>query len=148
MSSCHGGLKNMVLEFTKLEYQKKWYIPNNFRNSVLMLKISKIDGIGPFWPLFLYANISLSSISPYRGKRAKLRLTGKYLSNQASVSHFHREGKPIACSLVCQELGGPSLGLTISAFTRNGLELLCFMRILRFLGLILFYSNFIHVHFN
>ena len=50
MSSCHGGLKNMVLELTKLEYQKKWQIPNNFWNSVLLLKISKIDGIGPFWP--------------------------------------------------------------------------------------------------
>ena len=48
--SSHGGLKNMVLELTKLEYRKKWQIPNNFRNSVLLLKISKIDGIGPFWP--------------------------------------------------------------------------------------------------
>ena len=24
MSSCHGELKNMVLELTELEYQKKW----------------------------------------------------------------------------------------------------------------------------
>ena len=57
LSSCHGRLKNMVLELTKLEYQKKWQIPNNFQNSVLLLKISKIDGIWPFWPRKLYDTI-------------------------------------------------------------------------------------------
>ena len=58
MSSCHGGLKNIVLELTKLEYQKKWQIPNNFRNSVLLLKISKMDGIWPFWPRLLSGSIT------------------------------------------------------------------------------------------
>ena len=43
--------KNGVLEFTKLEYHKKWYFPNYFRNSALLLNISKIDANGPFSPL-------------------------------------------------------------------------------------------------
>ena len=41
----------MILELTKLEYQKKWYFPNYFRNSALLLNISKINANGPFWPL-------------------------------------------------------------------------------------------------
>ena len=40
----------MVLELTKLEYQKKWYIPMLFGNSVSGQIISKIDGNGPFCP--------------------------------------------------------------------------------------------------
>ena len=39
---------------TKLEYQKKWYIPNYFSNSVLDPNISKIDGNGPFCPTIRY----------------------------------------------------------------------------------------------
>ena len=50
---CHHATveqKNGVLEFGELEYQKKWYLPIYFRNSVLLLKSSKKGGIGPFWP--------------------------------------------------------------------------------------------------
>ena len=44
--------KNGVLKLTKLEYHKKWYFPNYFRNSALLLNISKIDANGPKWPAF------------------------------------------------------------------------------------------------
>ena len=43
--------KNGVLELTKLEYHKKWYFPNYFRNSALLLNISKINANGPFLPV-------------------------------------------------------------------------------------------------
>ena len=43
-----------VLELTKLEYQKKWYLPNYFANSVFGPNISKIDANGPFWPIYIY----------------------------------------------------------------------------------------------
>ena len=49
---CHGGLKKGVLELTKLEYQKKWYLPNYFANSVLGPNISKMNGNGPFCPKY------------------------------------------------------------------------------------------------
>ena len=48
---------NEELEFLKLEFQKKWYFANYFRNSVFLLKISKNDGIGSFWPRFLPTRI-------------------------------------------------------------------------------------------
>ena len=41
---------NEELEFLKLEFLKKWYFANYFRNSVFLLKISTNGGIGPFWP--------------------------------------------------------------------------------------------------
>ena len=34
-----------------LEYHKKWYFPNYFQNSALLLNISKINANGPFWPI-------------------------------------------------------------------------------------------------
>ena len=46
--------EKMVLELTMLEYQKKWYFHNYFRNSALLLNISKINANGPFWPPFVY----------------------------------------------------------------------------------------------
>ena len=46
----------MVLELTKLEYQKKWYLPNYFANSVLGPNISKMNGNGPFRPSLLLVN--------------------------------------------------------------------------------------------
>ena len=52
---------NEELEFLKLEFQKKWYFANYFRNSVFLLKISKNCGIGPFWPSFLF----IYSIRPH-----------------------------------------------------------------------------------
>ena len=42
--------EKMVLELTMLEYRKKWYFPNYFWNSALLLNISKINANGPFWP--------------------------------------------------------------------------------------------------
>ena len=42
--------KNGVLELGELEYHKKWYFPNYFRNSVLDPIISKINANGPFCP--------------------------------------------------------------------------------------------------
>ena len=42
---------NEELEFLKLEFLKKRYFAIYFRNSVLLLKIFKNCGIGPFWPL-------------------------------------------------------------------------------------------------
>ena len=47
---CHGGRTDEELEFLKLEFWKKWYFAIYFRNSVLLLKISKKGGIWPFWP--------------------------------------------------------------------------------------------------
>ena len=41
-----------VLELTKLEYHKKWYIPIYFPNSVLGQNISIINANGPFCPAF------------------------------------------------------------------------------------------------
>ena len=32
-------------------FGKKWYFPNYFRNSALLLNISKINANGPFWPV-------------------------------------------------------------------------------------------------
>ena len=49
---CHRATvekKNGVIKLGELEYQKKWYMPIYFRNSVLLLKSSKKGGIGPFW---------------------------------------------------------------------------------------------------
>ena len=31
-------------------FSEKWYFPNYFRNSALLLNISKINANGPFWP--------------------------------------------------------------------------------------------------
>ena len=39
-----------VLELTKLEYHKKWYIPIYFPNSVSGQNISIINANGPFCP--------------------------------------------------------------------------------------------------
>ena len=46
--------KNGVLELGELEYHKRWYIPNYFRNSVSNPIISKLSANGPFWPLKKY----------------------------------------------------------------------------------------------
>ena len=53
---CHGGKTDEELEFLKLEFWKKWYFAIYFRNSVLLLKISKKGGIWPFWPSTLCSN--------------------------------------------------------------------------------------------
>ena len=50
MSGATLEQKNGVLELTKLEYHKKWYIPIYFSNSVSGPNISKINANGPFWP--------------------------------------------------------------------------------------------------
>ena len=50
MSGATLEQKKGVLELTKLEYQKKWYFPTYFANSVFGPNISKIDANGPFWP--------------------------------------------------------------------------------------------------
>ena len=50
MVRCHVDEKNGVLELGELEYHKKWYLPNYFRNSVLDQIISKINANGPFYP--------------------------------------------------------------------------------------------------
>ena len=42
--------QNGVLELGELEYHKKWYLPNYFRNSVSDPIISKINANGPFCP--------------------------------------------------------------------------------------------------
>ena len=52
----HMDEKNGVLELGELEYHKKWYFPNYFRNSVSDPIISKISANGPFCPLNLYTN--------------------------------------------------------------------------------------------
>ena len=46
---CHSDRTDEELEFLKLEFLKKWYFAIYFRNSVLLLKISKKGGICPFW---------------------------------------------------------------------------------------------------
>ena len=51
--------KNGVLELTKLEYLKKWYIPIYFPNSVSGPNISKINANGPFCLAICCAIISL-----------------------------------------------------------------------------------------
>ena len=51
MSSATLEQKNGVLELTKLEYDKKWYFPIYFPNSVSGPNISKINANGPFCPL-------------------------------------------------------------------------------------------------
>ena len=45
---CHGGRTDEELEFLKLEFWKKWYFAIYFRNSVLLLKISKNVVYGHF----------------------------------------------------------------------------------------------------
>ena len=50
--------KNGVLELTKLEYHKKWYIPIYFPNSVSGPNISKINANGPFCPFYFDLMIS------------------------------------------------------------------------------------------
>ena len=52
MVRCHVDEKKRVLELTKLEYHKKWYLPKYFRNSVADPIISKISANGPFCPSF------------------------------------------------------------------------------------------------
>ena len=52
MVSATVDKKKGVLELTKLEYPKKWYIPNYYTNSVFGPNISKFDANGPFWPAF------------------------------------------------------------------------------------------------
>ena len=51
MVRCHVDEKKGILELGELEYHKKWYFPNYFRNSVLDPIISKINANGPFCPL-------------------------------------------------------------------------------------------------
>ena len=50
MSGATVDKKKGVLELTKLEYQKKWYFPIYFPNSVSGPNISKFDANGPFCP--------------------------------------------------------------------------------------------------
>ena len=50
MVRCHVDEKNGILELGELEYHKKWYFPNYFRNSVSDPIISKLSANGPFWP--------------------------------------------------------------------------------------------------
>ena len=52
MSGATLEQKNGVLELTKLEYHKKWYIDIFFPNSVSGQNISIINGNGPFCPPF------------------------------------------------------------------------------------------------
>ena len=52
MVRCHVDEKNGVLKLGELEYHKKWYFPNYFRNSVSDPIISKISANGPFCPKF------------------------------------------------------------------------------------------------
>ena len=54
MVRCHVDEKNGVLELGELEYHKKWYFPNYFRNSVSDPIISKLSANGPFWPLLSF----------------------------------------------------------------------------------------------
>ena len=56
MVRCHVDEKNGVLELGELEYHKRWYIPNYFRNSVSDPIISKLSANGPFWPNKRYTN--------------------------------------------------------------------------------------------
>ena len=51
MVRCHVDEKKGVLELGELEYHKRWYIPNYFRNSVSDPIISKLSANGPFWPV-------------------------------------------------------------------------------------------------
>ena len=50
MSGATLEQKNGILEFTKLEYHKKWYFPIYFPNSVSGLNILKINVNGSFYP--------------------------------------------------------------------------------------------------
>ena len=50
MVRCHVDEKKGILELGELEYHKKWYFPNYFRNSVSDPIISKISANGPFCP--------------------------------------------------------------------------------------------------
>ena len=54
MVRCHVDEKKGVLELGELEYHKKWYFPNYFRNSVSDPIISKISANGPFCPMHTY----------------------------------------------------------------------------------------------
>ena len=38
-------------------FSEKWYFPNYFRNSALLLNISKINANGSFWPCYVYNQI-------------------------------------------------------------------------------------------
>ena len=50
MSGATLEQKNGVLELTKLEYHKEWYIAIFFPNSVSGQNISIINANGPFFP--------------------------------------------------------------------------------------------------
>ena len=65
MSGATVDKKKGVLELTKLEYQKKWYFPTYFANSVFGPNISKIDANGPFWPKKLHVSNSSFKLIPY-----------------------------------------------------------------------------------
>ena len=58
LTQCHGGKTNEELEFLKLEFLKKWYFAIYFRNSVFLLKISKICDI---WPSHLGTDLEKNS---------------------------------------------------------------------------------------
>ena len=64
MVSATVDKKKGVLELGELEYHKKWYFPNYFRNSVSDPIISKINANGPFCPFLfvkLVTNVELTS---------------------------------------------------------------------------------------
>ena len=77
--------KNGVLELGELEYHKKWYLPNYFRNSISDPIISKINANGPFCS-FPGAFFSLLGLTI----KTSLSLLGPFFFGPSRAGHFSR----------------------------------------------------------